>query len=149
MSMREALEDLAKDMEQYRQECIAEDEEPSLEAIKGWYKQIRAILKSSVDVSAPAAPYNDPAFAIMTHRTMIEKAKEQMRAEKFKESVHEEPVASVYLADGPDAGTLVNINPNMPVSGECEINGVKYRKGLDGQLHLTSDAVFPLNANVR
>lgn len=142
MSLRDAVEDVAKEMEEYQPSCANLEERLR---VGMWIKCLRIALKATEgQVVAPGAPVGLAASMLapeLTHMAAVEREREKMRLERQKDVAQAEEHAEVgpsyiEVRGGPAAGDnsldMTSVNPNMPMGAHTFLCGCVYTMVSDG-----------------
>lgn len=127
MGLKEAVLDIAQQMEEEAKEAREADQDVSPSVLRAYASAVRAAAKAAPD--ALEVP-NDPADMIFTRGKFAPvppgaREKEQMRKVEEAERMM---VGSnmVRASGGPDDGTMVPCEDGMPVGAFCHVGGSVY-----------------------
>ncbi len=155
MSLKEAMLDLANDMEA---DVNEEDTIPS-SVMRGYIRSIRMAVKAAPDDSVPLPAQlpvmnpmqADPMQSMVHHFQQVERAKEEMRQKKEEGVEREigehlvEVIGSPDSEDGIPETTV--IDASMPVGAKTAIGGCVYIRGTDGKLHYSREDTEKIKAS--
>ena len=141
MGLREAILDVAEEMEKLAQSCEDSGKSVKIGNVHMWAALLRVACKASEGVQQGIQAYpNGTIPAEIQHRQAIEAAKVEFRKSKLQE---EGEIIPVLCADGPLEGDGVPCDPGMPVGARTNLDGHVYRLGEDRRLHYEEPKAEP------
>lgn len=127
MSLRDAIEDIVKQMEEDCDGIRTEFGIPAERIVRGYVRQFRSCLKAAGPelVQPPIVPLPDPGMEAVFHRDQIERAKAEFKSHGVDLEESEPVMRTCY--GGKSDGTVVQTDSNMPLFAKMRVGDEVYQ----------------------